>query len=402
MGRFLFVALGLTGDQNRGLCLQRPISVLTIRAATVGDVKKIALTVALLSAGLAFAQSTAPDTAAPPVVETPAPAPAPATETAQPAPTTAPEAAAQAAAAPAVDPAATIAVVGGKTYTVADFDRSFRYAVARSMNAQGMPFSEDMMEQFAEARADYLKQYTRNLALYQLAQRSTKVTAADVDAEIAKVRSGFKTDAEFTDALGMSGFGSVEEFRADREFQMIISSYLRGLEERFKFGDAVVNNAYKANIAAFKRPTQACVKHILVKTEEAGKDLMNKLQAGGDFAALAKELSQDPGSAQRGGDLGCIQPGQTVPTFDKASFSGPLNQTQLVQSDYGWHVIVVGKRTEAGTAPLTEVAPMIRQQLARDAAQKYLEAQLSKVKVESHPEILPKVTPPAPAPTQKQ
>ena len=67
-----------------------------------------------------------------------------------------------------------------------------------------------------------------------------------------------------------------------------------------------------------------------------------------DFAALAKDKSQDPGSAAEGGDLGCISPGETVEPFDRTSFAAPLNQPQLVQSEYGWHVLVTTRRTDAG------------------------------------------------------
>ena len=127
--------------------------------------------------------------------------------------------------------------------------------------------------------------------------------------------------------------------------------------------------------------------------DPAALGLLDETIAGGaDFAALAKSKSMDPGSAAQGGDLGCFEPGQMVESFDRASFTGPLNQAQVVQSEFGWHVLRVNKRSEGGLLPLAEATPLIREELSSAAAQKYVDAQIAKVKVESFPELV-QVTP---------
>lgn len=101
--------------------------------------------------------------------------------------------------------------------------------------------------------------------------------------------------------------------------------------------------------------TQTHVRHILIKTNVLMTDaqakakleeLRKKIQAGADFAALAKEYSQDSGSAQNGGDLGWMDPGTVVPAFETV-----MNKTQVGQvsepfkSQYGWHILqVLGRR----------------------------------------------------------
>ncbi|GBF04242.1 PpiC-type peptidyl-prolyl cis-trans isomerase [Deinococcus aerius] len=337
--------------------------------------KQSLLTLALLLGGAAFAQTT------------PAPAPtAPAqTAPAQTAPAqTAPAQTAPATTTPAPAPAnaqAIVARVGGESYTLADYERAFRIAVARVLNSQGVPYSPDMLAEFAGARADYLTQFARDRAVYQLARRSTSVPAAQIDAQLADAHKGFSSDAEFAQALQATGYENEADLRADLERQAVVQAYLDNVKKRFTFGDALVQSFYNLNRSSFTRPAQACVKHILVGTQAEGQTVLRDVQGGADFAKIAQEKSQDPGSAQEGGDLGCIAPGDTVEAFDRAAFGGPLNQAQLVQTEYGWHVLVVTQRNEAGLTPLTEAAPLIREQLARDAAQKYLDAQVARLNV---------------------
>lgn len=349
---------------------------------------RLALTLTLLLGGAALAQTApaTPTTPAAPAQTAPAPA--------QPAPAAAPAA--------AQDPAAVVARIGGETVTLGEFDRDFRQAVARVVNGQGAPFEESLLAEFAPARADYLKQYVRERATYQLARVANRPDAAALDAQVAQARAGFPSDDAFAEALGQRGYASAADFRAALERQSVVRAYLDSLQKRFTFGDSVVGGFYNLNRASFDRPGEACVKHILVPSKAEADAVTAQLAAGGDFAKIAQDKSQDPGSAAQGGDLGCINPGDTVAAFDQASFSGPLNVPQTVQTEFGWHVLIVTKRTQAGVLPLAEAAPLIRQQLAGDAAQKYLDAQIARLAPQSFPEVVTVAAPaatPTPAPT---
>ncbi len=332
------------------------------------------LLTALLLSGAALAQT---DTTAP---VTPAPA------TATPAPTTA---------TPAQDPATVVARVGKQSYTLANYEQAFRLAVARVLNGQGIPFEDSYLTQFAEARADFLKQYVRDRAVEQLARAAGNADPALIDSQVQEARADFKDDAEFLDALKATGYGSADDLRAELERRAVVNAYLEKIQARFTFGDAVVGGFYNLHRAEFQRDPEACVKHILVPTQAEAQAIAKELEGGADFAALAKARSQDPGSAAQGGDLGCFGPGEMVESFDAASFKGPLNKVQTVQSQFGWHLVLVTKRTEAGLMPLAEAAPLIREQLARDAAQKYLDAQIAKLSTESFPDKVAMTAAPA-------
>ncbi|GAA4018182.1 peptidylprolyl isomerase [Deinococcus rubellus] len=361
------------------------------------------LTALLALTSLAAAQTAAPATTDPvpaqttPVQTAPAPADpaAPASDTAAPASDTAAPASDKSM--PEADPTTVIASVGGTNYTLAEFDRSFRMAVARSANAQGMPYSNDMEAGFAQYRPQFLNTFARQQAVLQLAEKGQYTSDdAAIDTQLKADRGQFQSDEEFIAALQGSGFADEADYRLSLQEQQITSAYLKALSTRFKFSDAVVAGFYSLNKASFTRQAQACVKHILVPTEAEATQIVKDLAAGGDFAAIAKAKSKDPGSAEKGGDLGCLAPGDTVPEFDKASFEGPLNQVQTVKSQFGYHVLVVTKRTDAGLAPLSEVAPQIRDQLAAEAAQKYVDAQIKRLNLTVYADRLPAA--PAPAP----
>ena len=325
-----------------------------------------------------------------------APTTAPA-DTAAPADTTAPADTA-APAAEETDPTTVIATVGGTDYSLAEFDRAFRMAVARSANAQGMPYSADVEAGFASFKPQFLDTFVRQQVVLQLAENAgVSADDAAIDTQVTADRAQFQSDEEFTDALKGSGFEDETDYRLSLEQQQLASAYLKTVSDRFKFSDAIVASFYNLNKASFTRQAEACVKHILVPTEAEAQQIVKDLASGGDFAKIAAEKSKDPGSAAQGGDLGCLAPGDTVPEFDKASFEGPLNTVQTVKSQFGYHVLVVTKRTDAGLAPLSEVSGQIRDQLAAQAAQKYLDAQVARMKLTLYPERLPAA--PAPAET---
>jgi len=132
--------------------------------------------------------------------------------------------------------------------------------------------------------------------------------------------------------------------------------------------DADLQRMYSQNQEAFRTPERVKARHILLKTqgkpasEEAaikakGENLLKQIKAGADFAKLAKENSEDPGSAANGGELGdWITHGQMVPEFDKAIFSLKVGQTSdLVKTMYGYHIVQTLAHQDGGVRSFAEV-----------------------------------------------
>lgn len=92
--------------------------------------------------------------------------------------------------------------------------------------------------------------------------------------------------------------------------------------------------------------TTATARHILVETQQECQDIKTQIEAGADFAELAKQHSKCP-SGQRGGDLGQFSPGQMVKEFDDVVFSADMGKVHgPVQTQFGFHLIEITARTE--------------------------------------------------------
>ena len=135
------------------------------------------------------------------------------------------------------------------------------------------------------------------------------------------------------------------------------------------------------------------VAHILVPTADEAKQVIAKLDAGGDFAQIAKDQSIDSGSAAMGGDLGFISAGDTVMEFETAAFAldiGKYTETP-VESQFGFHVIKLIEKRAAPPKTFSDEAQALQDQLAQAAFQKTIDALSAKA-------VIYKAPPPGPQP----
>jgi peptidyl-prolyl cis-trans isomerase D len=140
--------------------------------------------------------------------------------------------------------------------------------------------------------------------------------------------------------------------------------------------EAEIKAAYEARAAQFRVDEQRRASHILVKSKEEADKLLQELRkAPGRFAELAKKHSQDPGSAEKGGDLGWFGPGMMVKPFEDAVFKLGQNEMQVVESEFGFHVVRMTGVQSAKARPYEEVKQELAGELARQKGQrKFAEA----------------------------
>ena len=128
--------------------------------------------------------------------------------------------------------------------------------------------------------------------------------------------------------------------------------------------DAELRKDYNANLDRFRTPERVDARHILIKSDASNdaamkakaEGILKQLQGGGDFAKLAQANSDDPGSKDKGGELGWLQKGQTVAEFEKTAFSlQPGQMSGLVKTEYGYHIIQVEKHEQAHLQSFDEV-----------------------------------------------
>lgn len=145
-----------------------------------------------------------------------------------------------------------------------------------------------------------------------------------------------------------------------------------------------VQSHYNDNIQQFQSPEQVRASHILLKTEgkeeaavqKQAEDILKQVKAGADFAALAKKYSEDEVSKPTGGDLDYFGRGRMVPEFENAAFGMQPGQiSDLVKTQYGFHIIKVVDKKPGTTRSLDEVRQQITEQLQFQKAQQAVQAQ---------------------------
>jgi parvulin-like peptidyl-prolyl isomerase len=170
--------------------------------------------------------------------------------------------------------------------------------------------------------------------------------------------------------------------------------------------DADATNFYAAHPTDFEQPEMVHVRHILLLTIDpvthaplsadqiAAKrkqidDILKRAKAGEDFEMLAIQYSEDPGSKDKGGELPAFGHGEMVPQFESAAFSMKTNTiSDVVTTDYGFHIIKLLDITPAQTVPYAKVADKIKDYLAQQKTEKLAPAYLAGLSKAADVEIL--------------
>jgi peptidyl-prolyl cis-trans isomerase D len=165
-------------------------------------------------------------------------------------------------------------------------------------------------------------------------------------------------------------------------------------EARMQPSDSDIREYYEANASTYTHPEQRRARHILLRadpeapatdeTEQAWRAtaaaVLERLRGGEDFATLARELSEDPLTAERGGDLGFFGPGEMFEGFETTAFATPVGQlADVTETPHGLHVLEVTDSREAGVTPLADVEDEIRRLLGLQQANERIAAEAARL-----------------------
>ena len=241
----------------------------------------------------------------------------------------------------------TLATVNGQEITWPDYEPELfralhvvtaQYAVDWNQ-AENVALIPQLEDQILQNVAD--RTFLRQLAV----QDGYVVTDADLQTRVI---------SDTADIMASGYFSSFTQYQQDYG---LTDEYFARLVE-----DELIIEHYTNQQAPARQEEQVHARHILVATEEEGQALLDRLAAGEDWAALAAELSIDTGSKDNAGDLGWFGRGAMVEAFETAAFALEVGETSdLVQSDYGYHVIQV---LEKGMKDLDEATYVTKQQEA--------------------------------------
>jgi peptidyl-prolyl cis-trans isomerase C len=282
-----------------------------------------------------------------------------------------------------------VARVNGTEIASTDLEKAIRNLEANVGNS--IP-----AERRSEIYRGILEQLVEQKLLAQeAAARNMKATDTEIASGIDNMKKQAPTPDAFAKALASRKMTEAD-LRAEASHQIAINKLLTAeVEPKAAVTEADIADFYKKNPQFFMQPEAMRASHILLKadTPEAkaaaktkAEDLLKQIKGGADFAALAKQHSND-GSAPNGGDLGFFPRGQMVKAFEEAAFAlKPGEVSPIVETEFGYHIIKGAEHRDARTVPLAEVsdriAQALRQQKQQQLAQEYVQSLKSKGKVE--------------------
>jgi peptidyl-prolyl cis-trans isomerase D len=274
------------------------------------------------------------------------------------------------------------------------FDPARYHAVLRY---QVPPVTPQQFE--AEQRRDLLLE-----KVYNLVERAMQVTEAEAEDayrrehEQVAVQYAVLVPSLFTDQVTVTDEEAQAHYDANQNAYRTPEKrqlrYFTVSPQRFPFpGDIApdeIEDYYALHQEEYTREEEVRVRHILFKVPEnasaeqeaqvraRAEQVVAELRGGADFATLAQQHSEDEATAEKGGDLGLFPQGQMVPAFDEVAFSLPVGQiSELVRTPFGFHILRVEDKIEAGVKPLSEVQPEIvaklRQEKAQEATRDFVE-----------------------------
>ena len=262
-------------------------------------------------------------------------------------------------------PADAVAVVDGSQIDRTDYEALITQA-KKSYKNQKRDFPAAGSQEF---------QTLRNQAVQFLVQREQfEQEAKDMDVEVTDKQIDARLDQILKQYFGgdpkkydkqLKEQGLTEaQVRNDVRAQIVSEKIFEQVTKDVKVSDKEIGDYYAKNKKQYSQPESRDVRHILVKTKKQADDLHAQLENGADFAALAKQYSEDTGSKANGGKL-TISEGQTVAPFDKTAFQLKRNAiSKPVKTEFGYHIIQpLSDVKPAKVTPLKDVKESIRQQL---------------------------------------
>lgn len=288
----------------------------------------------------------------------------------------------------------------GLSVTDDDLQRGLR-TLAPVLFQGGQFIGKEAYTQILQQQGLTVTEFERNVRMQMLASKledmvaqSVMVTPDEITRAYERLNEKVKLDyiAITPDKLRSQVSVTAEDVRKEyeakkatfripekRSFQMLVIDHAK-LSQKLSPSEQDLRRAYSAGMDEFRTPERAHVRHILFMTankpkEEAAKlqqkaeDVLKQLKAGADFAALAAQNSDDPGTKTKGGDLGWIVRGQTVKNFESAAFTLPLKQLSgVISTEYGFHLIEVLEREQARVLPFEEVKDKLAEQWKNERA----------------------------------
>jgi len=296
------------------------------------------------------------------------------------------------------DPKFVVAKVDGSKILRAELDESIDLFL-KSQGGSREQIPEEMLPHLEYQMINQIIDGT--LVMDALKAEDAAKLAEEADKEFAAFKERFDDDTKYQEMLDKLG---LNEETLNKQIREGVAQRLMIDEVRANAKEVTDESAkafYDENPQHWERPEMVNARHILIKADKGASDAdkaaakkkaeaaRKRVTGGEDFAAVAGEVSDDPGSKARGGMLPPFGKGQMVPEFEKIAFSSKAGTVSKVfQSDFGYHFMEVMNKQEAGTASFEEVAGRIKENLQAADVRKELEFKLDNMRDQANIEIM--------------
>jgi peptidyl-prolyl cis-trans isomerase C len=267
-----------------------------------------------------------------------------------------------------------VAVVNGVTINQGTYDRELNFFVRRAATG-GKQIPDAQMAQMKNEVLESLIE--RELLFQESKKKGIQVKSEAVSGQLQKIKQRYPNQEEFKKLLSSMGLTESDVLSQIARGMAIQELIDKEVAEKIKVSDEETKSFYDRNPQLFQQPEQVKASHILIKVQSNAPDeqkaearkkietVQQKVQKGEDFATLAKTYSEGP-SGPRGGDLGYFKRGQMVKPFEEAAFSLKPNETSdIVETQFGYHLIKVDDKKPAKKMAYAEVKDRLSEHLKK-------------------------------------
>ena len=304
----------------------------------------------------------------------------------------------------------TVATVNGQKITVSEYETTLAL-YKQSVEAM---YGKNVWDTEVEKGVKYRDKFKENIldqminveVVYEQAKKDNLLpTKEEVDKKYNELKKNIDSDKGYK--KDMEKIGANDEFlRTQQEQDLAVQNYKEHFDKTIKISDEEMKKYYEDHKKDYYKD-EVKASHILVSTQDKNgkplsdekkkeakkkaEDLLKRAKSGEEFSELAKENSDDPGSAAQGGDLGYFSKGMMVPEFEKAAFNlKPGEISDIVESSFGYHIIKVTDKVNEQT-PYDDVKDSIKTILLNEKFTEQVTKLTKEAKIEKNKDVLDKI-----------
>ncbi len=273
----------------------------------------------------------------------------------------------------------------GLVQKLAQVDRNFLMVLLQTESGKAV------LNEYRKANLDSIIE--RELLVQEAKEQNITISDERKDelfnAQLQNIMSSNQiTEEQLLQSLKQQGIDSLDSFKEIFMTQNEAALQINELQEQIlapvKVTDQEAKETYDSNTDKYTNEEQVTASHILVEKEDTAKEVLQKLNDGADFSALAKEYSIDDSAAQ-GGKLGSFGKGRMVKPFEEAAFALNVGEvSDIVKSDFGFHIIQVTDKTEAGVTAYEDVKEAIKSSLLNQKQATAMQEYINKLKEDAN------------------